>query len=149
MKYIPFIIASLAVFIADFASKAWVTSEGFETVHVIDNLLAFKIMENDGIAFGIDIPMSVIIIGSLILIGILLYLFKYFLHDKDQSPLFIQILFGIIIGGAIGNLINRIQLGYVVDFISVANYSTFNVADIGITVGLAALFILLLKPKHG
>jgi signal peptidase II len=48
----------------------------------------------------------------------------------------------------LGNLINRIQLGYVIDYIILRPFPVFNIADIGITVGLIALFLLTYNNKN-
>lgn len=53
----------------------------------------------------------------------------------------VQLAFGLQMGGALGNLIDRIHLGHVVDWISVGNFPIFNVADSAITIGVGFLFL--------
>ena len=96
--------------------------------------------KNDGIAFGIDLPMWLQIVGSLAILLLLLKIgFEYF-FGRQQVSLFEHWLFGAVIGGGLGNLIDRVLHGYVVDFIVLRPFPVFNIADIGITVGLVVLF---------
>ncbi len=102
---------------------------------------------NKGIAFGIPLGHSLQLIASVFILGFLIYFgFKYLLREKRN--LFLnQFLLGIIVGGAIGNLINRIRLGYVIDFIVLKPFPVFNIADVGITIGLIILFFLTFKKE--
>ena len=104
---------------------------------------------NSGVAFGIGLPMWLQIIGSIIILIILFKVGHDYIFSKNKPQFLKPILFGIIIGGAIGNLINRICQGYVIDFIVLKPIPIFNIADIGITVGLIGLFIIfLINPKN-
>ena len=94
---------------------------------------------NDGIAFGIDLPMWLQIGGSIVFIGLLFQFALQFLKTASPMP---SLLFGILMGGAFGNLASRIVQGYVIDFIVLKPLPVFNIADIGITVGVFGLFAL-------
>ena len=84
---------------------------------------------------------------SFVASGLLIYFgFKYILIKKRNTFLN-QFLLGIIVGGATGNLINRNQLGDVIDFIALKPIPIFNFADIVITVGLIVLFLTTLKKN--
>ncbi len=148
MKYIPF-ITSLIIWLAfDMITKAWVSSSAFKPVQIIKNFFFFTSQKNTGIAFSIGVPYVAQIILSFVLIAVLLYFAYDFLRCRNTNTFGVQVIFGIIVGGAIGNLINRIQLGYVIDFIALRPIPIFNIADVGITLGLFSLFVLMLNKKH-
>jgi len=119
----------------------------YSSVTVIPGLLDFSYVRNTGVAFGmlnnVDIPFKPALmsaIGLFALVAISLYASRV---PPDQ-PL---ARFGLatIIGGAIGNLIDRIASGYVVDFVDVYwgnwHFWAFNVADAAITVGACCLIL--------
>jgi len=114
----------------------------YESIEIIPHLLNFTYIRNEGIAFGINFAGSkVIFIVFPILITF--YLFSL-LKDKEFDKLFYQISLLLIIGGAIGNIIDRIFRGYVIDFIDFhinnVHWYVFNIADSSVTIGL--LFFL-------
>jgi len=113
--------------------------------NIINNILSISHQTNKGVAFGIQFGQSAQIILSIVIISLLMIMgFKWF-FIKNRNTFLNQILLGIIVGGAIGNLWNRIQLGYVIDFIALKYIPVFNIADIGITLGLIALSLLNIK----
>ena len=114
----------------------------YQSIEIIPHLLNFTYIRNEGIAFGINFAGSkVIFIVFPILITF--YLFSL-LKDKEFDKLFYQISLLLIIGGAIGNIIDRIFRGYVIDFIDFhinnVHWYVFNIADSSVTIGL--LFFL-------
>ena len=114
----------------------------YESIEIIPHLLNFTYIRNEGIAFGINFAGSkVIFIVFPILITF--YLFSL-LKDKEFDKPFYQISLLLIIGGAIGNIIDRIFRGYVIDFIDFhinnVHWYVFNIADSSVTIGL--LFFL-------
>ena len=110
-----------------------------ESIVVIKNVLHFTLVHNTGIAFGLfkDCGMVFIII-PLILTGLLIYNIYFYRHSVNLNRTYI-VAFSLILGGAIGNLIDRIWLGYVVDFIDLRVWPVFNVADSAITIGGAVI----------
>jgi signal peptidase II len=80
-----------------------------------------------------------------ILTGLLIYNVYYYRHSPNLTRTYI-VAFSLILGGAIGNLIDRITLGYVVDFIDFRIWPVFNVADSAITIG-AAIILLRCIPE--
>lgn len=94
--------------------------------------------KNTGAAFGIGQDLNLFfIILSVIIIGAIFY---YFPHIPE-SERFFQTALSMQLGGAIGNLIDRVTQGYVTDFISVGTFPVFNVADSGITLGVGVLLL--------
>jgi signal peptidase II len=101
---------------------------------------------NSGAAFGIlqGATPFLIVTSMLGLAAILLY---YVYPPMDHG--LIRIALGLQLGGAIGNLIDRVRLGEVTDFIDVGSFPTFNVADSSITVSIIAVLIFLLLQESG
>ena len=107
---------------------------------IINGILRFTYVENTGAAFGIMKDMRwFFILLTVVLLAILFYLFK----KSYVKNLFMRTGLLLIISGAIGNLIDRILFGYVVDFIDfyIIDFPVFNVADCLICVGAAMLLI--------
>lgn len=113
-----------------------------ESLAVIPRVFHFTLVHNTGIAFGFFRDCgAVFIIIPVILTGLLVYNIYYYRHSPNLSRTYI-VAFSLILGGAIGNLIDRITLGYVIDFIDFRIWPVFNLADSAITIGAA---IILLK----
>ena len=93
---------------------------------------------NTGVAFGLfqDANMFFIVLAIIVSSAIILY---YSQVPEEEWPL--RIALSMQLAGAVGNLISRIQVGHVTDFISVGSFPVFNVADSSITVGVAVLII--------
>lgn len=111
-----------------------------EPVPVLGDVVRLTLVHNRGAAFGL-FPGSRVpfIIVSILAIAVVLYLFQ---RDAYRSVLS-RVLLGGILGGALGNLIDRARLGYVVDFIEVGvgslRWPVFNVADSAVTLGVIIL----------
>lgn len=125
----------------------------FETnsqkIVVIPNLFEFVFVKNTGAAYGIfgESTVMLSVVSILFIIGFVL--FDIFNHKNDWLYIFG---IGLILSGAIGNLVDRLFLGYVRDFISIKLFSfVFNLADLFITAGvicfLVYLLISLIKEK--
>ena len=118
-----------------------------EPVPVLGDFLRLTLVHNRGAAFGL-FPGSRVpfIIVSVLAIAVVLYLFA---RDAYRSALS-RVLLGSILGGALGNLIDRVRLGYVVDFIEVGvgslRWPVFNVADSAVTLGVLILAWNLARP---
>jgi|TARA_B100000809_G_scaffold79174_1_gene77187 signal peptidase II len=114
----------------------------YESIQIIPHLLDFTYIRNEGIAFGINFAGSkvIFIVFPILITFYLLSLLK----DKEFDKPFYQISLLLIIGGAIGNIIDRIFRGYVIDFIDFhinnVHWYVFNLADSSVTIGL--LFLL-------
>lgn len=145
---IIFWLSLLTTFILDFFTKRWAVSESFEPVELVGRTFYLNNYQtNDGIAFGIDLHLWVQILGSIVIIYLLMAMAFEYLYDRNDSH-FKVILLGAVIGGGIGNLVDRAVNGFVVDFIHLKPFPVFNVADIGITVGLVLLFATILMDKR-
>lgn len=118
---------------------------------LIPGLLNLSYAENTGAAFSIMHGRVGLLTWVSLVISIGLVLWVKFLKPYEHGT---RIWYGLILGGAIGNLIDRARLGYVIDFIDAYwqqyHWPTFNLADSAICVGIAVLMILsLLMPVPG
>lgn len=148
---------SLAVLVFDQISKALVRLylTPFDSVQIVTNLVDFTHVENKGVAFGLlndaNLPFKGGLTSALAvvaLIGITLYA-RHIRREEWVARLGLSL----ILGGAVGNLIDRVRVGYVVDFVDVYwrtwHFWAFNVADASITIGAILVFLdLLLVPRH-
>jgi signal peptidase II len=141
-----FLIFAAFVVALDQISKLWVSShfELYETIPLIGPLSLTNV-RNTGSAFGLFANQTflLILVAIVGLVTILLF-YRYF---SKSNILGISAL-GLVFGGAVGNLIDRIRLGYVTDFIDVRlwrdfHWPAFNVADSAITVGTIMLVIFI------
>ena len=123
----------------------------YESIPVIANFFNLTYITNDGMAFGINFPFGIYIFSTISLI-FTVFLFWYLWTIKEDG-IVIRTGVALIIAGAVGNLIDRIFLGSVVDFLDfmIGNYHwyVFNFADSYVTIGMG--FILydsfFLEPK--
>ncbi len=134
------------LYVADQASKLLVVAalRLGESHAVIGDLVRIWYVQNTGAAFSLFpgaiwlfLPVTVL---ALVMIA---YFFRAF---RDRGP-WIHVILGIILAGTLGNLTDRLRLGYVVDFVSVgigeARFPTFNVADSAVVVGIGLLVLYL------
>ena len=142
MPYIIMISIVLGGLVIDLVTKsvfASVLDYGKETIVLIPNLLEFVYVQNDGAAYGMlgGQTWLLIVMTFIFIVGFILY----FVFSKDKNIWFI-ISVGLIVSGAIGNLIDRLWFNYVRDFISIEFFSfVFNFADMFITFGVICYVI--------
>lgn len=119
-------------------------------IKIWTNVLHLHYISNYGAAWGIFSGKQafLIILTSIIIIAMFIYMFKL---PKNQFGYWAKISFILIISGAIGNLIDRVTLGYVRDFIYFAliDFPIFNVADMLVVIGVALMMITLFCAKEG
>ena len=118
-----------------------------ESCPVIRNVVHMTLVHNTGIAFGLfknqGIIFIIIPITAIILLAFNIY---YYRSNKENLSRMYIVAFSLILGGAIGNLIDRITFGYVIDFIDFRIWPVFNVADSAITIG-AGIILLVTSMK--
>ena len=141
------IIVTAAVFagviLLDQVSKILVAELLYrESVSVIPRVLDFTYVENRGMAFGLlqDHRWVFIVLSVVGMAAIAYYLYRY------GKKWLTRIALALILGGGVGNMIDRVRLGYVIDFIDFCAFPTlwmwvFNIADAAVCVG-AALFVV-------
>ena len=118
-------------------------------INIIPNFFYITNVHNDGAAWSI-LSGNVILLAILGVVALVL-IYYFFLKGKTLSKLEI-FLYSLLIGGIVGNLIDRIFLGYVVDYIGVIliNYyfPIFNFADIGIVISILMMMIISIKEEY-
>ena len=137
------LFVSAILVLADQVSKTIVvrTMSLYESVPIIENFFHFTYITNDGMAFGIDFPFGYFIF-SLVSALLTIFLFWYLWTVRNDS-LVIRLGLAMIIAGAVGNLIDRLMLGEVIDFLDfmIGNFHwyVFNLADSYVTVGMVLI----------
>jgi signal peptidase II len=107
---------------------------------LLRNILHMTLVHNTGIAFGLFRNQGIVlIIIPVIMIALLLYNFYHYKYNNEKLSRLYIVAVSLIIAGAIGNLIDRILYGYVIDFIDLRIWPVFNIADSAITVGAVLL----------
>jgi signal peptidase II len=125
-----------------------------QSIPLIKNLFHLTLVYNTGIAFGVlKGSYNLILVITIIGLALIIYsLKKDFLGDKHclaKNELTIRkIAVGFILGGAIGNMIDRVLLGHVIDFLDFRIWPVFNLADSFITIGAVILFWKLFVAKR-
>jgi len=148
---LPWLIAAFII-IADQATKYYaatilIKQPGY-TVPIISNILHLTYAENKGAAFSILQNQRWLFITLTIIICIVII---FILITHSSMHILLKISLSLILGGAIGNLIDRIKLGYVIDFIDfrIINYPIFNLADSAVVIGtiLLSYYVVFLSDK--
>lgn len=117
------------------------------SIKIIKNFFYLTLCQNEGAAWGLfKNSKYIIIIGTIVAI-ILIYHFVYVFKENKRN----NIAFGLLIGGLLGNLVDRIIFGYVRDFLDFYifkyDYPIFNIADICIVIGIFLLIIAIIKGE--
>jgi len=130
---------ALSVFVLDQLSKAWLTSRlsPGEVMTVLGDWIRLVYGQNSGALFGLFRDNAV--------------LFGIVYHRQVGSSLYLSIALGLLLGGALGNVTDRLRLGYVVDFVDIGigdfRWYTFNVADAAISIAIVMLIGAALIPS--
>ncbi len=147
-----FLVAAIVV-LADQLSKRYIAThcspgvEGCRTI--IPGWLRWSYEQNQHGAFGLfgDSPVLLIAMAAVVLA-----VFWLSFREQARSSLTVRIAFGMILGGAIGNIVDRLHYRYVIDFIDFYRWpiwrNTFDVADTCITVGVALLILASLATRR-
>lgn len=134
--------------IIDRVTKLWAMGDNVKAgIDVIEGFFTFEYLENRGAAFGIfqDKLFFLAIFTAIVVIGLIVFIIK-----KKPKHLVLRTSLALIIGGALGNLYDRVVYKFVVDFIQVHYkdiyyFPTFNVADMLVVVGTFLLAICIIR----
>lgn len=157
MSLIISAVIIVSVLIIDLVSKSLAVQflEGvYEPVNIIPYLINFKYVKNEGAAFGFLGDWEYSIPFFLVITSLSLIAFSFVLIRFGKKHPLLNISFALIIGGAFGNFVDRIFLGYVRDFIRFTfwdSFAIFNIADSALTVGVflfAVYFLFYYKESH-
>ncbi len=151
------VLAAAVLTVADQYSKVWIVRHFmlFESRTVSESFFNIVHVRNTGVAFGLLSNLNPAWVNPLLIVTTVLAVaavlgYIHYLPGRGPAPCGL----GLILGGAIGNLIDRARLGYVVDFLDLHwrhhHWPAFNIADIGISVGLILLIVdMLFWSKEG
>jgi signal peptidase II len=144
-----FATIAISVVVLDQLSKAWLTSwiEQGEVVSVIGDYVRLVFGHNSGALFGLFRDQALLF--GIVSLGVIGLIVAY--HGRSGRNLYLSVALGLLLGGAIGNLIDRFRLGFVVDWIDIGlgdiRFWTFNVADAAISTAIVLLIGLALFPS--
>jgi signal peptidase II len=145
------LLAALAVatIAADVLTKRWALAHAPQDQVLFRNLLSMSLTTNSGASFGLFLGKAVWLaaIGAIILVAVLAFWWV-----EGRKSLWLSIAVGFLAGGAVGNLRDRIHLGWVVDFLrfdlpGLRWWPAFNVADVAAVVGVLMTVIWLTWPR--
>jgi len=148
--FVFFGLAALVV-IADQLAKAWLVSilDPGERLDVIGDFVRLINSQNSGALFGLFKDQAILF--GLVSIGVVALIVWY--HGSSGRNPLLSVALGLLLGGALGNMLDRLRLGYVVDFIDLGigniRFYTFNVADSAISGAILLLILLALVPGIG
>lgn len=133
------LLVAFAVVIVDQIVKYIVQTqmELGETIPLIKNVFHLTYIINPGAAFGIFPHQSWVFLSIVV---ILFAAFFFFRKRIPQKPVYFPVAIGLLLGGALGNAIDRVRIKGVVDFLDFRVWPIFNVADIAVCVGVALIF---------
>jgi signal peptidase II len=135
-------LVAVVVFVIDRWTKMLIATHLFpgQSMIVVPHVLWWTYVQNTHGAFGLFGSQPVLLIGLALVV---LAVFAFAFRDAVRSSLLVRIAFGAIVGGASGNIVDRLQHQYVVDFIDFKNVwpNVFNAADSCITVGVIVLIL--------
>ena len=153
VSYIVLSIIGALLIAADQITKCVVAANidyGYEEIVVVENFFDIVHWHNTGGAWGVFSEHTwLLTLFSVICVLLMVYIYA------NTKPVFLKLSLVLIIAGAIGNIIDRIRLGYVIDFLSFDNlfgyqFPAFNIADICVTSGAVGLliFVLFMSKKE-
>ncbi len=143
-------VIALAILGLDQLSKSLVRSHiplgaSWAPFKGIERFFSFTHVTNRGIAFGLLPEWG----DCFLYLGIVVvFLMLFYQHRLKETSPFLYLCFGMQLGGALGNLLDRICYGYVTDFLDFKFWPVFNVADSAITIGTLLLILYFLRKKE-
>ncbi len=142
-----FLLCVATVFLLDRITKIIVVKKLFldESLPVFGKIFSITYIKNTGSAFGIFPGATKVFICLSGLAIILIIVFLFYLKQKDY---FIKFGLALILGGAIGNLVDRLAFGYVIDFLDFKIWPVFNLADFFISIGCFSLLFKIFTIGH-
>lgn len=140
------ILAVVLVWFDQFTKKLAVAKlMGKPAFPIIKGVLEFDYLENRGVAFGMfqGQRVMILLVGVIFIAGLLLFMLKM---PEGRKYTILHVILSFVIAGGIGNIIDRVSLEYVIDFISfvLINFPIFNVADCYVVCGVIAMCIMIL-----
>ena len=148
---LPSAAATIAIVALDQAVKALLTpyleSQSGWQVWLVEPIVKLRLVHNSGFVFGMLSGRSAPWIVSLVVIIAIVAILYVFTREIQYPTLSTRIVFGLTFGGALGNLIDRFRLGYVVDYVDLGWWPVFNIADASINISIVIFIVLLVLGR--
>lgn len=146
--FLSFFVAIISILLDQYIKYLTVTNLQIgESASGIPMIVDFFYLQNTGAGWGVlSGRLNLLVIISLIAVVYIIYLI---IKNKDHY-IITRIAYGLVLGGALGNFIDRLRLGYVIDMfrLTFIDFPIFNVADISLTIGVVLLIIVILFYKN-
>jgi signal peptidase II len=150
------LMLGLAVLVADQLTKLWIVQyfgvEGLRPpIPILGDVLTLYYVQNTGVAFSLFEGQNVRFLLIALAFGLICFLYW---HYRNSATLWLRLGFALVLGGAIGNLLDRFARSFVVDFVhfqipGVFNFAVFNVADSAISIGVIVIALCLYRIGPG
>jgi signal peptidase II len=148
-RWLLFAALAIGVLLADQLTKALVTANvpPDQPVRLLDDYVRLVVSRNTGGLFGLFRDLApVFAVASLGVIGLIVWY-----QGRSGRSLVLTTALGLLLGGALGNLVDRLRLGYVLDFVDMGvgdlRWYTFNVADMAVSAALLLLVLVAVRPS--
>lgn len=138
-------VAVVAVVADQLTKRAIEHRLALDETHRVLPFLTITHVRNSGIAFGI-FPGRLGIVSILTAVAVV-WMLVHFARSGSRHVLF-PVALGLLVGGSVSNLADRVRSGHVTDFIHISHWPTFNLADSFIVIGVALLAIGLIRVEH-
>jgi len=162
-QWIVFFALAAFVIVSDQLAKAWILGSHLDPTglvvpnfklgvptSILGDTIRIWYIHNTGALFGLFADQAAVF--AALSIGVVALIVWYHGHALQANGWLATLSLGLLLGGAIGNLIDRIRFGYVVDFVDMgigtARFYTYNVADSAISVSLILLIVMALWPRR-
>lgn len=150
-RWVLFFAVAALVVIVDQLSKAWLVGQIAPREaprQIIGDWVRIVHGQNDGAIFGLFRDQAVLF--GLVSVGVVALIIWY--HGSSGRNTLMSIALGLLLGGAIGNMIDRFRLGYVTDWVDIGigdwRFYTFNVADSAVTLAVLLLILIAILPAR-
>ena len=145
-RWAAFLGLAAIVAVADQLTKAWVVQAFPQPTEIVGDLLRITIVHNTGGIFGLFGDSAALLAAASTVVIALIVLYQA--REGMRQHWLLSVALGLLLGGAVGNLIDRLRLGYVIDFVDAGvggfRWYTFNVADSAISMSIVLLIGLAL-----
>lgn len=144
-KHAIVFLAAVAVLVLDQLTKFLIRAniQLNESIPIIKDIFYFTYVANTGSAFGLFKNLNwFFVLFAAVVIVVIFYYLRAEISEKEKN---LQLAIGLLLGGTVGNLIDRLFYGAVIDFIDFRIWPVFNIADSAITISVVLLIILLWK----
>jgi signal peptidase II len=146
-RWTIFIAVAMVVLVADQLSKAWIAANFVSgPTPVVGDLVRIVISHNTGGIFGLFGGSALLLAAASLAVMALIIVYQR--QAAANGPWLLSLALGLLLGGALGNLVDRLRFGYVLDFVDMGvgnlRWYTFNVADAGISTALLLLIVITL-----